>query len=114
VLRAGDSLASLEAETGVLAQTIAQANGVPWPGVKSCAWSRDIDAWVLAVGGRRAASNENVCDASGFTTFSKGNVIYLPPGARPAPLLQLTSSSRWPLVGVLVLLAAGAAAMSKG
>lgn len=125
VLRAGDSLASLESESGVRAEVIAQKNGVPWFGSKSCAWGRAVSAWVLATGGARQPfipESPNACEPGlGFPTFVNGQVILLPSGVRsPAPRGSVvappvkTRKAGWtPLkIGAVVVgVAAGASAL---
>lgn len=94
IVSSHDSLASLESELGIPAHELAKANGVPWPGRKTCVWSRDITAWVLdakdlvpGVGGFKRARDEkqiNTCEADGrHVSFSDGQIINLPIGARP-------------------------------
>ncbi len=122
LLRANDSLASLERELGVKAEVIAEANGVPWPGRKTCAWSRDIRDWVLKTGGHENAFDpkqpDNCAPGHGFVSFSVGQAINLPRGARaPAvdgvpPSKPKPKSNTGLIVGALALLAAGAAAFA--
>lgn len=109
VLRDGDTLASLEAETRISAQDIASANGVPYPGRKTCTWANDLDEWVLGTGGRRIPSSANTCDPRGYTAFVGGQVIYLPPGTRPAPTILSAPSSSSSSKGLLYALGALAA-----
>jgi hypothetical protein len=91
VLVEGDTLASLEDLYSVDAVTIAERNGVaPAAGrKKSCAWGRDVDAWVLRTGGRRLPYDPRspwVCSpGDGFASFVAGQVILLPAGGPRVP-----------------------------
>lgn len=132
IVSSRDSLASLESELRIPAHEIAKANGVPWPGRKTCVWGRDIAAWVLddsdvvpGKGGfRRAvsASEPNNCEpGKGHVSFSDGQVINLPIGARPpartAPPTKTPvkkSSAGWLALAGLVLGGLAAASSSKG
>jgi len=132
IVSAKDSLASLEAELGLPAHEIAKANGVPWPGRKTCVWSRDISAWVLDVsdlvpgtGGFKQALNEaqrNACESDGrHVSFSAGQVINLPIGARPPartapPSKSPVKKSNTGVIAFVGLVLAGlaTAATSKG
>lgn len=125
-----DSLASLESELGIPAHELARANGVPWPGRKTCVWGRDVAAWVLderdlvtGKGGfRRAVSSAqpNTCEPGlGHVSFSSGQVINLPIGARPpapgagTPPKKVRSTGA--IAAIIALVLGGlAAAGSKG
>lgn len=123
-----DSLADLERELGIPAHEIAKFNGVPWPGRKTCVWGKDIAAWILDArddvpgkgGFRRPVSSEqpNNCEPGlGHVSFSDGQVINLPIGARPPAKVAPPTKAKKSNAGLLAfLLAAGAAlaASSKG
>lgn len=72
VLRAGDSLAVLEKDSGVSWKEIVRKNGAN-PESRS-----SVDKWVVDGGGR--------INASGWAVFNPGQVILLPCGVRPKPL----------------------------
>jgi hypothetical protein len=86
-LKLGDTLLILERDTKLPASRIAEVNGVPWPGKKTCNWARDVAAWVLATGGERfapVASEPNTCEpGQGYPHFVVGQRILLPAGVRP-------------------------------
>jgi len=98
-LRAGDTLAALEAEEAAhrgltskadvdrVCLEITAANGVDGHKAKSCAWARDVASWVLGTGGRRAAvvaGQANTCEpGKGYPMFVEGQRIFLPVGLRP-------------------------------
>lgn len=111
VIRKGDTLASLERESGISATKIAEANGVPFTGSKSCAWAKDVSAWVLATGGVRypaVKGQENTCEAGlGFTGFVEGQLVNLPTGLRPrapgAPPGEISTASVAGGAGALIL-----------
>lgn len=120
VIIVGDTLALLEKAAGVAAHEIAKANGVPWPGRKSCQWGRDIAAWVLGTGGARqpfVSTSPNTCEPGlGYPTFVPGQTINLPIGVRPpassAPV-KVARKSKAPLVVLGVVAVAGAAAAAR-
>jgi hypothetical protein len=125
-IRSGDSLASLEKESGVRAEKIASVNGVPWFGSKTCAWGRAVSAWVLATGGRRQPfipESPNTCEPGlGFPTFVDGQVILLPAGLRapstsPPIVPPVKANAKWSpwKVGALVVgvLAGGSALLAS-
>lgn len=127
IVTSRDSLASLETELGLAAHEIAKANGVPWPGRKTCVWSRDITAWVLdekdlvpGQGGFKRpfnAAQRNTCEADGrHVSFSDGQIINLPIGARPparsAPPTKTRATSKAGLAVLATLIVGGLAAAS--
>jgi hypothetical protein len=132
IVSSRDSLASLESELRIPAHEIAKANGVPWPGRKTCVWGRDIAAWVLdekdvvaGKGGFRRAvspSSPNTCEPGlGHVSFSDGQVINLPIGARPpartvppSSPAKKSSNGLLALVGLVLAGLATAAGSSKG
>jgi hypothetical protein len=123
----GDTLAVLETElkktgSSVRAEHIAAANGVPWPGRKTCVWARGVKAWVLAVGGRQedvVRGQEDPCDSGrGYASFVEGVVINLPRGLRPPatsgvviPLPTKKASKTALIVGAVAVAGAAAAAL---
>lgn len=86
----GDTLQSLSDESGVSAQDIAAANGVPPSGrsVPTCAWEQDLAAMILATGGTRNALDDNDpnnCEPNlGFPAYVAGQLQNLPVGLRPS------------------------------
>jgi hypothetical protein len=90
-LRAGDTLADLEAEEAArrglkskadvdrVCLEITAANGLDGHKAKSCAWARDVASWVLGTGGQRApvvATQRNTCEpGKGFPMFVGGQRI---------------------------------------
>jgi hypothetical protein len=129
VLRAGDTLASLAAESGVSATELGKVNGVPFPGSKTCAWGNAIGDMAVASGGgvfregtsiELDASKRNRALCGRDCRFKGGSVINLPVGVRPAApeipskAIPPKKSSKGGLVAVVLgLLAAGAAAFSS-
>lgn len=91
VVARGDSLLAYEQESGLSALKIAEANGVPNPGRKTCNWGRDVAAWILTTGGIRLNTDDN-CGGK-HVSFVEGQQIYLPVGLRarsgvPPPLVE--------------------------
>lgn len=113
-LRAGDTLADLEAEEAArrglkskadvdrVCLEITAANGLDGHKAKSCAWARDVASWVLGTGGERApvvATQRNACEpGKGFPMFVAGQRIFLPAGLRPRaadqPLAETPAPTR--------------------
>ena len=90
LLAKGDTLAQLAREARKMPTEIAAANGVTPPenpAKASCAWGRDVAAWVLGTGGARmpvVAGQVNTCEpGKGHVAFVVGQKIYLPAGLRP-------------------------------